>query len=344
MFSAMLNSLGIDMGSSQVRIYQRDKVILEEASTAAVDNISGQILGFGTEALIRYHREPANNTLEWPVKNGVIADYDMAKAMLRFFITKSLHRSVSRPNVTVAIPVEISSVTRHALVDALFHAWVQGVYLIPSPAAAAIGAGKDLNVPSATLSLVIGRDVSDLGVYGCGGTIVQEGISFGGHDIDLGICRHILDRYSMMIGLTQAEKLKSEVLSLVGHDDDRTFTVRGRRITDGVEVVVELSVDEMTGVMQHIMQPVLHLIRQAFRRCTPEMADDFLKSGLLLSGGSALLDGLHDWLSVELGIPVSTPADPGSVVAKGCYAACLMEKEHSLLIENGNKYYGGASL
>ena len=344
MFSAMLNSLGIDMGSSQVRIYQRDKVILEEASTAAVDNISGQILGFGTEALIRYHREPANNTLEWPVKNGVIADYDMAKAMLRFFIAKSLHRSVSRPNVTVAIPVEISSVTRHALVDALFHAGVQGVYLIPSPAAAAIGAGKDLNVPSATLSLVIGRDVSDLGVYGCGGIIVQEGISFGGHDIDLGICRHILDRYRMMIGLTQAEKLKSEVLSLMGHDDDRTFTVRGRRITDGVEVVVELSVDEMTGVMQHIMQPVLHLIRQAFRRCTPEMADDFLKSGLLLSGGSALLDGLHDWLSVELGIPVSTPADPGSVVAKSCYAACLMEKEHSLLIENGNKYYGGASL
>ena len=344
MFSAMLNSLGIDMGSSQVRIYQRDKVILEEASTVAVDNISGQVLGFGTEALIRYHKEPANNTLEWPVKNGVIADYDMTKDMLRFFINKSLHRSVSRPNVTVAIPVEISSVTRHALVDALFHGGVQSVYLIPSPAAAALGAGKDLNVPSSTMSLVIGRDVSDLGVYGCGGIVVQEGMSFGGHDIDIGICRHILDRYSMMIGLTQAEKLKSEVLSLTSNDSDRSFTVRGRRIGDGVEVVVELSADEMSTVMQHIMQPVVHLIRQAMRRCTPEMADDFLKNGLLLSGGSALLDGLQDWLSLELGIPVSIPENPGSVVARGCYAACLMEKEHSLLIENGNKYYGGASL
>lgn len=142
MFSAMLNCLGLDMGSSQVRIYQRDKVLLEEASTAVVDNISGQVLGFGTEALIIYHKEPENYTLEWPVRNGVIADYDMTKSMLRFFLNKSLRRSVSRPTLMVAIPAEISSVTRHALVDALIHAGAQGVYLIPSPAAAAIGAGR----------------------------------------------------------------------------------------------------------------------------------------------------------------------------------------------------------
>lgn len=342
MFSAMLNCLGVDMGSSQVRIYQRDKIILEEASTAVVDNISGQVLGFGTDALIRYHKEPENNTLEWPVKNGVIADYDMTKSMLRFFLNKALRRSVSRPSLMVAIPCQISSVTCHALVDALIHAGAQGVYLIPSPAAAAMGAGKDLSVPSAALSLVIGRDVSDIGIYGCGGILAQEGIPFGGHDIDIGICRHIQDRYSMMIGLEQAEKLKSEVLSLTGSGSGSAFTVRGRRLSDGVEVVVELSIDEMSSVMQNIMQPVLLLIRRVMRRATPEMADDFLKSGMLLSGGSALLDGLRDWLSMELTMPVTIPADPSSVIAKGCFAACMMDKDHSLLIENGDKYYGGA--
>lgn len=342
MFSAMLNCLGVDMGSSQVRIYQRDKIILEEASTAVVDNISGQVLGFGMDALIRYHKEPENNTLEWPVKNGVIADYDMTKSMLRFFLNKALRRSVSRPSLMVAIPCQISSVTRHALVDALIHAGAQGVYLIPSPAAAAMGAGKDLSVPSAALSLVIGRDVSDIGIYGCGGILAQEGIPFGGHDIDIGICRHIQDRYSMMIGLEQAEKLKSEVLSLTGSGSGSAFTVRGRRLSDGVEVVVELSIDEMSSVMQNIMQPVLLLIRRVMRRATPEMADDFLKSGMLLSGGSALLDGLRDWLSMELTMPVTIPADPSSVIAKGCFAACMMDKDHSLLIENGDKYYGGA--
>ena len=338
----MLNCLGVDMGSSQVRIYQRDKIILEEASTAVVDNISGQVLGFGTDALIRYHKEPENNTLEWPVKNGVIADYDMTKSMLRFFLNKALRRSVSRPSLMVAIPCQISSVTRHALVDALIHAGAQGVYLIPSPAAAAMGAGKDLSVPSAALSLVIGRDVSDIGIYGCGGILAQEGIPFGGHDIDIGICRHIQDRYSMMIGLEQAEKLKSEVLSLTGSGSGSAFTVRGRRLSDGVEVVVELSIDEMSSVMQNIMQPVLLLIRRVMRRATPEMADDFLKSGMLLSGGSALLDGLRDWLSMELTMPVTIPEDPSSVIAKGCFAACMMDKDHSLLIENGDKYYGGA--
>lgn len=342
MFSAMLNCLGVDMGSSQVRIYQRDKIILEEASTAVVDNISGQVLGFGTDALIRYHKEPENNTLEWPVKNGVIADYDMTKSMLRFFLNKALRRSVSRPSLMVAIPCQISSVTRHALVDALIHAGAQGVYLIPSPAAAAMGAGKDLSVPSAALSLVIGRDVSDIGIYGCGGIQAQEGIPFGGHDIDIGICRHIQDRYSMMIGLEQAEKLKSEVLSLTGSGSGSAFTVRGRRLSDGVEVVVELSIDEMSSVMQNIMQPVLLLIRRVMRRATPEMADDFLKSGMLLSGGSALLDGLRDWLSMELTMPVTIPEDPSAVIAKGCFAACMMDKDHSLLIENGDKYYGGA--
>lgn len=342
MFSAMLNCLGVDMGSSQVRIYQRDKIILEEASTAVVDNISGQVLGFGTDALIRYHKEPENNTLEWPVKNGVIADYDMTKSMLRFFLNKALRRSVSRPSLIVAIPCQISSVTRHALVDALIHAGAQGVYLIPSPAAAAMGAGKDLSVPSAALSLVIGRDVSDIGIYGCGGILAQEGIPFGGHDIDIGICRHIQDRYSMMIGLEQAEKLKSEVLSLTGSGSGSAFTVRGRRLSDGVEVVVELSIDEMSSVMQNIMQPVLLLIRRVMRRATPEMADDFLKSGMLLSGGSALLDGLRDWLSMELTMPVTIPEDPSAVIAKGCFAACMMDKDHSLLIENGDKYYGGA--
>ena len=142
MFRGLSNWIGIDMGSSQVRIYQENKVILAEASTVAVDNIDGHVLGFGTEALIHYHKAPENISLEWPVQNGVIADYDMTKAMLRFFIRKSLHHAVSRPTVMISIPGETSSVTRHALVDALIHAGAQHVYLLPSPAAAAIGTGR----------------------------------------------------------------------------------------------------------------------------------------------------------------------------------------------------------
>lgn len=173
-----------------------NKVILAEASTVAVDNIDGHVLGFGTEALIHYHKAPENISLEWPVQNGVIADYDMTKSMLRFFIRKSLHHAVSRPTVMISIPGETSSVTRHALVDALIHAGAQHVYLLPSPAAAAIGAGKDMLAPSVIFSLVIGRDVADAGLYSCGGIVTQEGIPFGGIISIRGsasICRKVSD-------------------------------------------------------------------------------------------------------------------------------------------------------
>ncbi len=341
-FSVLSNQLGIDMGSSQVRMYQKGKMILSEASTVAVDNIDGHVLGFGTEALIHYHKAPANYGLEWPIQNGVIADYDMTKSMLRFFIKKSLRRSVSRPTVMIAIPGEISSVTRHALVDALIHAGAQHVYLLPSPAAAAIGAGRNLDGPRMVLSLVIGRDVTDAGIYSCGGIVAQESMAFGGHHIDLGICHYLQDKYQVMIGLDQAEKLKSEMISLSTSEEGNTFTVRGRRIIDGVEVVIELSLEEMSPVMKQIVQPVLQFMHRLLRKATPEMADDLLKDGMLLSGGSALLDGLKDWLSAKLGIPVVVPEHPGDVVALGCYEAFEKYKSLPFLIENGEKYYGGA--
>lgn len=341
-FSALSNRIGMDMGSSQVRIYQRDKIILAEASTVCVDNIDGHVLGFGTEALIHYHKAPENNCLEWPVQNGVIADYDMTKSMLRFFMKKSLRHSVSRPTVVIGIPGEISSVTRHALVDALIHAGAQHVYLLPSPAAAAIGAGRPLDTAEMVLSLVIGRDVSDVGLYSCGGIVAQESMAFGGHHIDLGICQYLQERYHMMIGLDQAEKLKSEVISLSRFGEKNTFTVRGRRIRDGVEVVVELSTNEMRPVMQRVLQPVLQLMQRLLRHGTPEMAADLLRKGLLLSGGSALLDGLKEWLAGELGMPVEVPEQPGDVVALGCYEAFETYRALPFLMENGEKYYGGA--
>lgn len=339
-FSGFLNRLGVDMGSSQVRIYNGEKMLLAEASCACVDNLDGHVLGFGMDAQIRYHHAPENTTLEWPVQNGMIANYEMTKAMMRYFLNKSLHHSVSRPEVMVSIPGEISSVTRHALVDALIHAGAQQVFLIPSAAAAAIGAGKDLSTPAVALSMVTGRDVSDVGIYGTGGIVAQEGIPFGGHQIDVGICQYLLDTYHMMIGLTQAEQLKSDVLSLSGGAEEKPFTVRGRRISDGVEVVIELSTEEMSPVMKRIMQPILTLMRRILSHASPEMAEDFLKNGLLLSGGGALLSGITDWLTFELGIPVRVPEDPGDVIALGCYAAFEKEKELSLLIENGEKYYG----
>ncbi len=340
-FKGLSNWIGVDLGSSQIRIYKENKMILAESSTVAVDSMDGHIMGFGTDAMIRYHQAPGNVSLEWPVQNGMIADYEMAKAMLRFFIRKSLHRSVSRPTVMIAIPGEVSSVTRHALVDALIHAGAQQVYLISSPAAAAIGAGRELQRPSVLFSLVMGRDVTDAGLYSCGGVVGKGTIPFGGHHIDIGICRYMQERYRMLIGITQAEKLKSEMISLDAAVDRPSFTIRGRRLQDGVEVVVELTLEEMRPVLHRVLQPLLRLIRQVLRQASPDMAGDLLKNGILLSGGSALLDGLAGWLSAELSMPVTVAERPGDVSALGCYRALEVYQTLPLLVENGEKYYGG---
>lgn len=340
-FKGLSNWIGVDLGSSQIRIYKENKMILAESSTVALDAMDGHILGFGTDALIRYHKEPENISLAWPVQNGVIADYEMTKAMLRFFIRKSLHHAVSRPTVMIAIPGEVSSVTRHALVDALIHAGAQEVFLLPSPAAAAIGAERELSRPSVLFSLVMGRDVTDAGLYSCGGMVGKGTIPFGGHHIDIGICRYMQERYQMLIGITQAEKLKSEMISLDTAVTHPSFTMRGRRLQDGVEVVVELTMEEMRPVLHRVLQPVLRLIRAVLRQATPDMAGDLLKNGILLSGGSALLDGLAGWLSAELSMPVAVADRPGDVIARGCYRALEISETLPLLIENGEKYYGG---
>lgn len=344
-FSGSSGQLGIDLGSSQVKIYSGNKLLLAEASAAAVENITGDVLGFGTTALIRYHSEPANCKLMWPIQNGLMVNYELTKAMMHFFLNKALHHSVARPTVMLSTPSGISSVMHHAFVDALVHAGAQHVYLISAPAAAALGSNVSLDIPEAVFSMVIGRDVTDCGIFCCGGDVMQDSIAFGGKNINESICQYILDTYHMMVGLEEAEKLKSNFTSAAQPGSpEPVFNVRGRRFSDGVEIVLQLSAKEVLPVMQRIMDPVVRLVKRAFTRITPEMAEDLLTNGMLLSGGTAKLTGLPQWLSDRIGIPVKIPKDPENTVAIGCFKAFGEFNHLTHLIENGEKYYGGVSL
>lgn len=251
-FSGINDKLGIDMGSSQIRIYSDKRVILEEASCAALEDNSGKILGFGTDAIIRSHSSSGDCCIEWTIRNGIMVDYEITKKMLRYFINKAIRHSVSRPTVMMATPCEISSVVRHALVDALAHAGAQQIFLLSAPAAAAIGAGVIIDTPEAVLSTVIGKDVTDCGIYCAGGVVEEHGISFGGKTIDEGIRRFVQAKYHLMIGMTQAEQLKREWISVVHTGESRTFTIRGRRIADGVEIILELTERNLSPIMQRI--------------------------------------------------------------------------------------------
>lgn len=337
-FSGAMNRMGIDLGSSQVRIYIGNKMALSETSVAAISLSDGTAAAFGVNAELFYHREPDRYRLERPVKNGVIADYYLAKDMLRYFMEKALRRTVSRPSVMLAVPGGTSSVVRHALVDAAMHAGAQHVFLIEAAAAAALGAGWKLSLPETVLSLVIGQDICDCGLFSCGGVVTAGAVPFGGRDIDEGIRTYMLETYHMMIGMQPAEAIKKEMAAAALPETPRSFRVRGRRAEDGVEVVIELSDEELVPVIQRLLAPAVRLLKKTMRRAEPEMAEDLLRRGMVLSGGTALLCGVGDWLAAETGIPVLVPEDAENVTARGCYEALGEYARLPGIVENGAAY------
>lgn len=341
-FSTSPCRLGIDLGSSAIRIYGDDKMLLSEDSCAVVSDGERRVLGYGTEALVHYHSMPEKSHLVYPIVKGMMTDYRLTCDMLRFFIEKSLHGSVSRPEVMIAIRSDMSVVTRHALVDALVHAGCQRVFLISSSAAAAMGAGMAIHLPDAVLSMVVGKDVTDCGLFCGGGFVHQEGIHFGGATIDLNVCSYIRNVHGVVIGKNQAEIVKKELSDLGRSEETDAVHVCGRRLADGVEVAVALSRSEIYSALQKILRPSAQLLRKVLQRATPEMAEDLLQNGILLSGGSARLPGFSDWIHREIRLPVPVPDRPDEVVARGCFLALVDYKGLPLLVESGSKYYKGA--
>lgn len=340
-FSGVMSRMGIDLGSSQIRIYAGNKVVLSENSVAVISQADDSVAGFGVNALVRYHQEPERYKLEWPVKHGVIDDYYLTKDMLQYFMEKAMHRSVSRPSVMISIPSGTSSVVRHALTDAALHAGAQHVFLIQAAAAAVLGARLSLSLPEVQLSLVIGRDVSDCGLFSCGGIVADGAIPFGGRNIDEGIRMYLLERFHVMIGSDEAEEIKREMATMAAPIDEHVINVRGRRDEDGVEVVLTLTARELAPVLQSLMLPVIRLLKRVIRSAQPEMADDLLRNGMVLSGGSALLSGASDWMAGEIGIPVFVPDNPENVVAAGCFYALNEYRKLPGIVESGEMYYRG---
>ncbi len=330
-FSESRSRIGIDLGSSQVRIFTQGRTVLQENTVLAADKTNREAVCFGSQALVRYHSDTSRYRLEWPVKNGIITDYYTTRDMLRYFMDKALKRAISSPVVVISRPSTVSSVVRHALAEATVHAGAQHVLLITSAAAAALGAGMRPNRDDVRLSVVMGRDVTDVGLFACGGTVAEGSIPFGGHSIDEGIRLYMMDRYRLILGNGEAENLKMGMAVPAGAEDV-VMTVRGRRATDGVEYVVELSAEELFAMIRELLSPAVRLLKRIIRQANPEMAEDILQSGILFSGGMAKLSGLSDWLSAELGIAVQVPDDPDLVVAEGCAEAAEHHKQYPDLL------------
>src|SRR3990172_362947 len=314
------NDIGIDLGTATTLVYVRGQgVVLCEPSVVAIDKFTHQILAVGEEAKRMLGRTPGNILAIRPMKDGVIADFDITEAMLRYFIRKvHRHRPWVAPRVVVAVPSGITEVEKRAVKDSAERAGARSpVYLVEEPIAAAVGVGLPIQEPSGNMIVDIGGGTTEIAVISLAGIVFSKSIRIGGDECDEAIISHLKRTYNLMIGERTAEEVKIRIGSAYPLEEETTMEVRGRDILAGLPKTITVSSEEIREALSEAVSAILEAIRITLERTPPELSADLISRGLILAGGGALLRGLDKLVSEETGLPVHIADDPLTAIALG---------------------------
>jgi rod shape-determining protein MreB len=316
------NDLSIDLGTANTLIYVRDKgIVLDEPSVVAIRIHNGQktIEAVGTEAKRMLGRTPGNITAIRPLQDGVIADFQVTEKMLQHFIAKVHESRFIRPSprVLVCVPCMSTQVERRAIRESALSAGAREVRLIEEPMAAAIGAGLDVEEASGCMVVDVGGGTTEIAIISLNGIVYRDSVRVGGDRFDESIVSHVRRRYGSLIGDATAEKIKMEVGCAFGGSDLREIDVRGRNLAEGVPRSFTLDSDEILESLQDPLSSIVQAVKSALEQSPPELAADIAESGIVLTGGGALLRDLDRLISEETGLPVIVAEDPLTCVARG---------------------------
>lgn len=312
------SDIGIDLGTASVLVYVKGKgVILKEPSVVAIDQNRERFLAVGEEARQMLGRTPGNITAIRPLKDGVISDYGITQRMVRYFIQKSVGKSIFKPRVVVCVPSGITGVEKRAVIDATNQAGAIKTYLIEEPIAAAIGAGIDITEPNGNMVVDIGGGTTDVAVISLGGIVVSRSIKVAGDEWDEAITRFIRKKFNMMIGERSAEELKLSIGSAHPRETEEYKDIRGRNLLTGLPMTKTVSSTDMLGALEESIQVIVETIHSVLEKTPPELASDISNKGIVMTGGGALLYGLDKLITESTGIEVTVAEDPISCVAIG---------------------------
>lgn len=313
--------LGIDLGTANTLVYIKGRgIVLTEPSVVAIQKDTGTILAVGGEAKNMIGRTPGNIVAIRPMKDGVIADFDVTQTMLRYFIRKALKRSVNyftRPRVVICVPAGVTTVEERAIKEAAIQAGAKEAYLIEEPMAAAIGAGLPIHEPTGNMIVDIGGGTTDVAVISLGGIVTSRSIRIGGDEMDESIVNYIKRSYNLAIGERTAEEIKIAVGSAVADAERKAYQVRGRDLVTGLPKLINIHSGEIHEAMDEPISAILEAIRICLEKTPPELAADIMDRGIMLAGGGALLNGIDKSISRETGMPVHMSEQPLSAVAIG---------------------------
>ena len=315
------NDLAIDLGTANTLVFvQGEGIVLNEPSIVAIHEADHSIIAVGREAKAMLGRTPGNIRTIRPLKDGVIADFDITEKMLGYFIsrTRRWHRTILRPRVVVGVPSSITQVERRAVRDAAMHAGARAVYLVEEPIAAAMGAGLPIQEPGGNLIVDIGGGTTEVAVISLTGVIYCQSVRVAGDTMDEAILQYIRKHYNLLIGDRRAEEIKINIGSAYpGEGEPRTMEVKGRDVVDGFPKTFVLTEDEIREALRDAVMTIVETVRTCLERTPPELAADIVDAGIVITGGGGLLRGLDLLLAKETQLPVTVARDPMSCVALG---------------------------
>ena len=316
MFSS---DMGIDLGTASTLVFLKGEgIVLCEPSVVAIESGTSNVLAVGEEAKRMLGRTPGNIVAIRPMKDGVIADFEVTESMLRYFI-KKVHNSrrLVRPRIVIAVPSGITEVERRAVKDSALHAGAREVYMIEEPLAAAIGVGLPIQEPSGNMIIDIGGGTTEMAVISLAGVVFAKSIRIGGDEMDDAIINYLKRTYNLMIGERTAEEIKIRIGSSYPLEEEMTMDVRGRDLVAGLPKMITITSEEVREALSEPIAQIVEAVRITLERTPPELSADLIEKGLILAGGGSLLRGLDKLISEETGLPVHLADDPLTAVALG---------------------------
>ncbi|MFD1864582.1 rod-share determining protein MreBH [Planococcus sp. FY231025] len=326
MFSS--TDIGIDLGTANILVYTKSKgIILNEPSVVALDTKSGRVIAIGEDAKAMIGKTPGSIRVVRPLKDGVIADFDVTTELLKIVMQKAAKQmgtSFRKPNVMICTPSGATSVERRAIHDAVKQSGAKSVHLIEEPVAAAIGADLPVSEPIASVIVDIGGGTTEVGIISFGGVVSANTVKVAGDRMDEDIIQYVRKHYNVLIGERTAENIKKEIgYALVPHKSE-TMEIRGRDIMTGLPKIVTLTSTEIQETLKESLLAILECIRATLENCPAELSGDIVDQGVVITGGGALLKGMQEWLSKEISVPVHIAPNPLESVAIGTGRSLVM--------------------
>ena len=319
LFSLFSNDLAIDLGTANTCVYARDKgIVLNEPSIVAINKTSGSIEAVGREAKEMLGRTPGDIIAIKPMKDGVIADFEMAEKMLEHFIKKAHNRTMwVRPRIVIGVPSEITPVEKRAVRESAQKAKASEVYLVEEAMAAAIGAGMPITEPFGNMILDIGGGTTDVAVISLAGIVYSRAVRVAGNAMDESIIHYIRKTYNLLIGERTAERIKIQIGSAYALDEPETMEIKGRHLIEGVPKTITINDQEIREALAEPISVIVDAVRVALERTPPELSADIVDRGIVMTGGGAMLKNLDKRLREETGLPLAMAEDPLSCVVLG---------------------------